>query len=395
MPNGICWVRLYVVTASGLMGYLVVRAQGCHPEDAPPSCRSGDVHATGSPEKGAVIALEGPASSAGASTNHVDTRSPGTPAALSSPLKAHDGYRHEAFLWKGEQEFLYGSVPFIRDGLRAGQPVLLAVIQGRIELLRAALGDDAHLVEFVDMAELGRNPARIIPAVRAFMEQHAADGQPVRAIGEPIWAGRRPAEVAECQLQEALLNLTIDPGTPLWLLCSYDVHGLAPDVLTEAHRSHPALVEQDTYRGSTLYGGAHHAVTVFETDLPPADVPAWCRRFGAGDLVAVREDVIGHALGAGVPSEPSADLALAVHEVATNSLVHGSGSGDLRIWREAGALVCEVHDEGHISDPMRGRVTPTWENEGGRGLWIANQLCDLVQIRSGAAGTTIRIHTWL
>jgi hypothetical protein len=26
---------------------------------------------------------------------------------------------------------------------------------------------------------------------------------------------------------------------------------------------------------------------------------------------------------------------------------------------------------------------------------MANQLCDLVQVRSGADGTTIRIHTWL
>jgi len=346
-------------------------------------------------EKGAVIAFEGPTSSADGSTHQVDTRSPRTAATLTSPPKAHDGYRHEAFLWKGSQEFLSGSVPFIRDGVRAGQPVLVAVTQARIGLLRGALGDDAHRVEMVDMAELARNPARIIPGLRAFMERHAADGQPVRAIGEPIWAGRRPAEVAECQLQEALLNLTVDPGTPLWMLCSYDVQGLAPDVVTEAHRSHPALVEQGSYRGSTLYGGAHHAVTVFETELPPADVPAWSRGFDAGDLVAVREDVIGHALGAGVPTERSADLALAVHEVATNSLVHGSGSGDLRIWHEAGALVCEVHDEGRISDPMRGRVTPAWENEGGRGLWMANQLCDLVQVRSGAAGTTIRIHTWL
>jgi hypothetical protein len=28
----------------------------------------------------------------------------------------------------------------------------------------------------------------------------------------------------------------------------------------------------------------------------------------------------------------------------------------------------------------------------GRGLWIANQLCDLVQIRSSAAGTVVRMQ---
>ena len=98
-------------------------------------------HVTGiTAEKGAVIAFEGPTSTTGASTNDFDTGSPGTAPTLTSAPKPHDGFRHEAFLWKGEQEFLSGAVPFIRDGLRAGQPVLVAVIQARIELLRAALG---------------------------------------------------------------------------------------------------------------------------------------------------------------------------------------------------------------------------------------------------------------
>src|SRR6478609_6551487 len=104
-------------------------------------------HATGiTAEKGAVIALEGPTSSAGASPNDFDTRARGTAPTLTPPPKAHDGFRHEAFLWHGEPEFLSGTVPFIRDGLRAGQPVLVAVTLARFELLRAALGDDAHLV---------------------------------------------------------------------------------------------------------------------------------------------------------------------------------------------------------------------------------------------------------
>ena len=165
------------------------------------SCRRSDVHVTGTHRReGRRHRIRGTTSSAGGSTHQVDTRSPRTAATLTSPPKAHDGYRHEAFLWKGSQEFLSGSVPCIRDGLRASQPVLVAVIRERIDLLRAALGADAHLVEFVDMAHLGRNPARIILAVRAFMEQRAADGRPVCAIGEPICTGlggRRDRDGAE------------------------------------------------------------------------------------------------------------------------------------------------------------------------------------------------------
>jgi anti-sigma regulatory factor (Ser/Thr protein kinase) len=109
----------------------------------------------------------------------------------------------------------------------------------------------------------------------------------------------------------------------------------------------------------------------------------------------VREDVVGHACQAGVPAERTADLALALHEVAANSVEHGHGEGRLRIWREDDALVCEIRDVGRISDPLVGRTLPAWDDEGGRGLWLANQLCDLVQVRSGDAGTTVRVHTWL
>ena len=245
------------------------------------------------------------------------------------------------------------------------------------------------------MTELGANPARIIPAWRQFTEEHAAVGQPVRGIGEPIWSGRRPAELVECQLHEALLNQAVEQETPLWLLCPYDVQTLAPDVVAEAHRSHPVVVEVEHHRGSTLYGGTHHVGRIFEADLPAVDVAVSHRVLGRADLAVVREDVIAHVVSAGLDPERSEDLALAVHEVTVNSLEHGSGHGVLRIWHEDDAVICEVRDQGRIDDPMVGRRTPRWDDERGRGLWMANQLCDLVQVRSGEAGTTIRIHAWL
>ena len=35
---------------------------------------------------------------------------------------------------------------------------------------------------------------------------------------------------------------------------------------------------------------------------------------------------------------------------------------------------------------------PAADGEGGRGVWIANQLCDLVQVRSGEDGSVVRLH---
>jgi anti-sigma regulatory factor (Ser/Thr protein kinase) len=86
------------------------------------------------------------------------------------------------------------------------------------------------------------------------------------------------------------------------------------------------------------------------------------------------------------------ELVLAVDELATNSIRHGGGSGTLRCWREGEALLCEVQDRGWIDAPLVGRRRPDPEASSGRGVWLANQLCDLVQIRSSSTGTVVRVH---
>ncbi len=85
---------------------------------------------------------------------------------------------------------------------------------------------------------------------------------------------------------------------------------------------------------------------------------------------------------------------LAVHELACNSIEHGGGAGLLRGWTEPASLVLEVADGGVIDDPLVGREQALDLSEAGRGIWMANHLCDLVQVRSGHAGTTVRLHTW-
>jgi anti-sigma regulatory factor (Ser/Thr protein kinase) len=307
----------------------------------------------------------------------------------------HRSYRHEAFLYHGTDEFLAATVPFIREGLSAGQPVMVAVIRPRLDLLRSELGEDADGVCLVDMAELGLNPARIIPAWRAFMEDGGIDGGPVRGVGEPIWAGREAAELTECQLHESLLNVAVDPGSPLWLRCPYDVDALSESVIEEAQRSHPMLVDVDSYRGSTVYGGLAHVDAMFGSALPAPSAPIAELPFGPPDLAALRDCVIQYASDAGISAQRADELALAIHELATNSLRYGGGAGLLRLWRDTGVLVCEVRDQGQIDDPLVGRTAPPINGEGGRGLWLANQLCDLVQIRSTSEGAAVRVLTWL
>lgn len=303
-------------------------------------------------------------------------------------------FRHEALLYAGESDFLASVVPFVREGVVAGEPVMVAVSARKIACLRAALGADAGAVRFADMEELGANPARIIPAWRKFVDEHAGECRAPRGVGEPVWRGRRAAELDECVRHEALLNVAFADGPEWSLLCPYDVSSLAPDVVEEAHRSHPLL-----RRGGTAYESATYVddladVTV-RTPLPDPPDAASTLVFWWGPLDDVRELVTRHADEARISAERAENLVLAVNEVATNSLRYGGGRGTLRAWRDHEALVCDVRDGGHLDELLIGREHPSAHVENGRGLWIANQLCDLVQVRSSTLGTTVRLRAWI
>ena len=62
------------------------------------------------------------------------------------------------------------------------------------------------------METLGRNPARLIPAWRRFLNEHAQDGRSARILSEAAWPGRNPAELSECSRYESLLQVAFGEG---------------------------------------------------------------------------------------------------------------------------------------------------------------------------------------
>lgn len=315
---------------------------------------------------------------------------PATLSSIASPPE--DAFRHEALLYAGTDDFMAGTVPFLRAGVAAGQPALVVVDQTKIRLLRSALGDDADRVRFADMAEVGHNPARIIPAWQRFLDDHATKDRGARGVGEPIWAARNPAELVECQRHEALLNVAFDGGSAWWLLCPYDTETLGTPVIEEARRSHPFVVDHGHRHRSSRFSSDETHGSHLADPLPEPTRLLDELTFGPSRLGPLRAVVTAHAARFGLDRDRTGDLALAVHEVATNSLLHGGGLGSFRLWREAGSLVCEISDRGQIPDPLAGRREPTHDTSTGRGLWLANQLCDLVQIRSFPTGSVVRLH---
>lgn len=299
-------------------------------------------------------------------------------------------FEHQAVFYRGIDELVAAVLPFIQEGIDQAEPVLVALLPDRLAAVEAALGADATRVDFVDMAELGANPACIIPEWRRFLAD-TDDAGPVRGVGEPVWAGRRDAEIEEAVFHEALLNLAFDDGPGWRLMCPYDVSALPAEVIEDAVRTHPmahGLVGQ-------AYAGLELAHSRFSSPLTPAPADADMCEFGPADLAGLRSMVGRLAESAGVRRSALDDLVLAAHELATNSVLHGGGAGLLRSWRQPGAFVVEIADAGLIKDPLVGRDLLHDLAETGRGVWMANQLCDLVQVRSGSAGTVVRLFAWL
>ncbi|HVW47464.1 MAG TPA: ATP-binding protein, partial [Solirubrobacterales bacterium] len=127
-------------------------------------------------------------------------------------------------------------------------------------------------------------------------------------------------------------------------------------------------------------------------NLPLPPIEAHRLEFGFDDLHEVRAQVAAAATAAGLEPARVADLAAAASELAANSVLHGGGRGLATIWGDGGAVFVEVADAGRITDPEAGTRLPDPEVEHGRGLYIANQLCDEVSIESGESGTRVRLR---
>ncbi|MFE9748873.1 anti-sigma factor RsbA family regulatory protein [Saccharothrix saharensis] len=298
---------------------------------------------------------------------------------------------HEALLYRDDEQYLAGTVPFVRDGLAAGEPVLVAVPQRGIDLLRSALGRQAEQVEFLDMRRAGRNPGRIIPGVlAAFTDNNAATGR-VRIVGEPVWPERTALEYPACVQHEALINTAFE-DRPAWILCPYDAANLTPEAVRDAESTHPVVVEGRRRRPSAGYREPFLVAEEFNRPLPAPPPDALTRRFDLDGLGATRRLVAGFAADVGLTADQVEDLVLAVNELTTNSVVHGGGFGTLLLWREGDAVVCEVRDAGRLASPMVGRRNPGVSPRGGYGVMLVNLLCDLVRVHTREGGTSIRVY---
>jgi anti-sigma regulatory factor (Ser/Thr protein kinase) len=299
---------------------------------------------------------------------------------------------HVAFFYDSQRDYADVTGDFVRAGLDAGDPVMVAVPPANAEIISEYLGGQAvgaafrDIPVFEDMTVLGRNPARIIAALYAFADKHP--GQLLHYVGEPAWSSRTQSERAEVMWHEQLLNVAFDHER-IRILCPYDAAGLERGVLVQAEGTHPVLMRNRHLEHSPEF--SPHAGSLDDAPLtsPPAAVPLLTYR---DDPRTAREFARRQAQAAGLTEPRLTDLVIAVGELAANTLRHTKSDGTIQVWADSGEVICEVRDHGYIRDALAGRRCPPADAAGGHGLWVVHQVCDLVEMRTGSRGTVFRLH---
>ena len=308
---------------------------------------------------------------------------------------------HRALIGSSDDDLAAGVTSFVTAGLKAGQPVVLAITDRTAELLRPAVGEEPG-VAWVSWADVyGNGPAAAITAVRRVAERHRTEEAPVvRVVLEPQ-AADDPDTWREWQRYDAVLDHAV-AETPVGVLCVFDTRRVPAQLVDSARATHPLLLVDGEDQPNPDHVDAAEYLTTLP--VPPEPLEAaepLVRADAVRELRGLRRDLAERAADVALPagSEPVLeDFLLAVDEMTTNALRHGRPPVDLRLWANEHRLVCTVTDRGAgLDDPFIGYGPAHGEDLslGGMGLWLARQLCDHVDITPTDDGVQVRLTTVL
>ena len=303
-----------------------------------------------------------------------------------------NGFHHEAVFYTSDDEYLDGLFADICEAVDGDGAVLVAVSEAKAQLLRDALGDRVDRVQFTDMERLGRNPACIIPAWREFVrdagpgplrrrrraglarpQRRRAGGVPApRVAAQP--RVRRPAASGGCCAPTTSGRST----RPCWR---------APATTTRTWSRTASRTPASRYdRAAGVHGvGRRAAAAVAPPRRARVHPPTTSRSCGRSSRDRATQRRLCPRTGSPTSCWPSTSWPPTRCDTAAATV-------SCARWEEDGTFLFEVRDGGRIDDPLAGRERPSDVRGGGRGLWLVNHLCDLVQVRSSQAGNVVRLH---
>lgn len=297
-------------------------------------------------------------------------------------------FRHAAAIYDSDEGFLRTVIPFVEEGLATGDPIIVTLNPEQQVLLASVIGQPEGISQLV-VGEHYHHPLSALRANRTLFESHLQAGAArVRLVGD--LPRETPMAWRGWARYEALCNHHLT-DLAVTALCTYDIRTTDESVLHDVRRLHalltdnngkqqpnPSYVQPDAFLRDWSQGSADPleagAPQLHLADPQPSDG---------------RRAVAALATTAGVASE---GLVAAVSEVLSNAHVHGQPPVALRGWSSRGRVVLKVSDGGPgPADPIAGLIVPDGEATGGRGLWIANQLCDMFSITAEDDGCSVRM----
>lgn len=306
-----------------------------------------------------------------------------------------EGHFHETAFYSSDEEFLAIVVPFLTDGVAAGEPTLVSLSEANSQLVSSALPKSSG-VSFVPRGAQYTRPAAAIRAYQELLAEYTRKGaNQIRIVGDVPHPGLG-VEWGWWARYEAVVNDAYD-AYPLWALCPYDVRCTPADVLADVARTHPKLATVD---GGHVDNPDFVDPTGFLAGLinssppPEPEPPAVVLRNPTA--AAAREAVRHIAARRLTPIADTVvnDLVFAVSEGVENAMIHGSAPTTVRIWSYPDGFVAHVSDAGSGPlDPYTGLLRAGTGAGAGLGLWLAHQMCADISLHRHAAGFTLRIAT--
>jgi anti-sigma regulatory factor (Ser/Thr protein kinase) len=298
------------------------------------------------------------------------------------------GFRHGALVYESQDEYVACAVPFLKEGLEAGEGAIVAHTKPGLAMMREALGPDAAHVTFVDVSSAYTRPARTLASYYHVYVEELGKSPSLRLVAD-VQFGPDPAEWDLWTAYEAVFNRSY-AHLPAWVVCTYSANGTPDRIIDGVWRTHPEVRAGDTWHTSDRFEDPDELLGALTPEPRPL---SGLRSIGfGGDLEEFRERLARKLAAAKVSDASVLDMLLAATEIAENALEHGGGVQDVRVGHADGRFVCEVVDRGEgFDDPAAGYIAP--RPGVGRGLWVARQLTWRLEFFPSADGFTVRL--WL
>jgi len=303
-------------------------------------------------------------------------------------------YVHDALLYDSPVHLADVAIPFLLDGLAAGEAGVVATSDETAAILRDGLGPNPH-VHFLERGDVyrARTPTAIT-TFRQLAEQRAADGVPrVRVVGE-VNFGENEREWLEWQRYESVVNEAL-AGWPLWGLCVFDTARLPGPLVDTALQTHSHLADSGGRTRNPMFTAPADYLRSLPVPAEPLEqTPPRLLALDVADFVGLRHAVAAELATVEAPRDLIEDFLLAVDEMTSNAVRHGGPPVSLRLWTGDDRIVCTIRDRGPgFDDPFAGYGPAHGDDlsRGGMGLWLARQLCDHVDISGDDDGSQIRL----